>query len=589
MSCGSKRSPRLLPILSACLALVACLIHTRPSIAQSISPELRQAEELLRQQERERKLRERYERSPDAHIETRSPKDAHPLLPHDESPCFKINTLRLRGSGAEQFQWLLDVAGKTASGIVDPPVHRCLGTQGINRVMVRMQNALIKHGFVTSRVLAAPQDLSGGVLELSLIPGRIRNIRFDNSTSRRATLWNAIPTSPGDWLNLRDIEQALENFQRVPTVETDIRIMPADDDEAGEPRPGDSDIVIQWKQSQPVRLSAGINNSGSDATGRYLGSLTLSVDHGLTLNDLFYLSASHSLGGGAEGPRATHGEVIHYSLPLGYGLLGWTSSSHRYHQQVPTITGAHRYRGESDSHELRFSRLAYRDAVRKTTMSLALWTRHSRNFINDTETLVQRRRMTGWEAGLVHREHLGEAVLDLNLAYRRGTGALGALHAAEEATGTGTSRPRLTRLGVQLTVPWKARDQHWLYSLSAQSQWAHTRLITQDQFAIGSRYTVRGFDEQNFLTAEHGWALRNEIGMLLGQSRHQLYAGIDHGRVGGPTTRDLVGRSLTGAAVGLRGTQGVLAYDLYIGTPLAKPDGFKTASATAGFSLNVSF
>ena len=30
-------------------------------------------------------------------------------------------------------------------------------------------------------------------------------------------------------------------------------------------------------------------------------------------------------------------------------------------------------------------------------------------------------------------------------------------------------------------------------------------------------------------------------------------------------------------------------YDVYIGTPIRKPDGFRTAQYTAGFSLNVSF
>ena len=583
MSVRSKRIARLLSIL------VACLFHAHTSLAQSTSPDIRQNEEFLRQQERERKLREQYERTPDTHIDTRSSDGANQLIPEVESPCFNITTLTLRGSEASQFRWLLDAAGKTPSGIIDSPLRRCIGTQAINRVLMRMQNRLIEHGFITSRILAAPQDLSGGTLELTLIPDRIRNIRFDDNTSPRATLWNAIPASSGDWLNLRDIEQALENFQRIPTVDADIQIMPADDNHASELRPGDSDIVIQWKQSRPVRLSAGVNNSGSNATGRYQGSLTLSVDHGLTLNDLFYLSASRSLGGGDEGPRATHGEVIHYSLPIGYGLLGWTSSTNHYYQQVPTSAGTSRYSGESDNHELRLSRLAYRDAVRKTTMSFALWMRNSQNFINDAETLVQRRRMAGWEAGLAHREHMGDATLDLNLAYRRGTGAFGALHAVEEVSGTGTSRPQLTRLGLQLTAPWKGLNQRWQYTLSSQGQWAHTRLITQDQFAIGSRYTVRGFDEQNFLVAEHGWVLRNDLGMMLGQSAHQLYVGIDHGQISGPTTHDLVGRSLTGAAIGLRGAQGALAYDLYIGTPLVKPAGFKTSSSAVGFSLNASF
>lgn len=43
--------------------------------------------------------------------------------------------------------------------------------------------------------------------------------------------------------------------------------------------------------------------------------------------------------------------------------------------------------------------------------------------------------MAGWEAALAHRAFIGQATLDLSLAYRRGTGAFAALHAFEEAFG----------------------------------------------------------------------------------------------------------------------------------------------------------
>jgi hemolysin activation/secretion protein len=103
---------------------------------------------------------------------------------------------------------------------------------------------------------------------------------------------------------------------------------------------------------------------------------------------------------------------------------------------------------------------------------------------------------------------------------------------------------------------------------------------------------VRGFDEQSFLIADHGWTLRNELALMLGQTGHQLYAGIDHGEVSGPSADALLGRSLTGAAIGLRGSlgaRGALSYELFIGTPLHKPDGFRTSMANVGFSLAASF
>ena len=58
--------------------------------------------------------------------------------------------------------------------------------------------------------------MNSGILSLTLLPGYVEDIRFVEGVPRRATYWNALPMRPGDVLNLRHIEQALENFKRVP-------------------------------------------------------------------------------------------------------------------------------------------------------------------------------------------------------------------------------------------------------------------------------------------------------------------------------------------------------------------------------------
>ena len=70
--------------------------------------------------------------------------------------------------------------------------------------------------------------------------------------------------------------QALENFKRLPTAEADFQIIPAEGQDA---RPGESDIIIEWNQSKPVRFNLSIDDSGSKYTGKYQGNATLSLDH----------------------------------------------------------------------------------------------------------------------------------------------------------------------------------------------------------------------------------------------------------------------------------------------------------------------
>lgn len=190
--------------------------------AQPLAPAAADNLELLRQQERERVFRQQ-QTVPDVRLERPAAPAEPERLPATESPCFNIERILLTGDAAEQFQWALAAANHAADGLPDAASGRCLGSRGINLVMKRVQNAMVSRGYVTTRVLAEPQDLNAGTLELTLIPGRIRGIRFAAGTDARATQWNAVPVRPGDLLNIRDIEQALENFKRVPSAEADIQ------------------------------------------------------------------------------------------------------------------------------------------------------------------------------------------------------------------------------------------------------------------------------------------------------------------------------------------------------------------------------
>lgn len=561
------------------LALSVMLLGTwgsSPLLAQEAAQGVSGIEEVLRQQQREEALQERMVPRPDVRLE--APLEALDRFLDRESPCLVIGEVHLQGEAAERFGWVRDAA-TGATGEVSP-LGRCLGTQGINLVLKRAQNALIERGFVTSRVLVDPQNLNDGTLALTLVPGRIASLRWAEPAPRRTALRNAVPARPGDILNLRDIEQALENFQYLPSVDVDIQIAPGEE-------PGTSDLVIAHEQGRPLRASASLDNHGSDATGRYLFGVTLTYDNPLGLNDLVYVALGKDVGGGDPGPHGSKSRLLHYSVPWGYWRFGLTASDYRYHQ---TVAGAFEdidYRGNSRSLNATLSRLIYRDASRKTTASVGAFQHRSRNFIDDTEIEVQRRTVGGWEAGLSHREFLGRATLDAAVAYQRGTGAFGALPAPEEAFGDGTSRFQLIAAEVDASLPFQLGGQALRYLGHLRWQRNLTPLAPLERFSIGSRHTVRGFHDTS-LVAERGWLVRNELEGALGDSGQALYAGLDYGQVGGASTEWLLGSRLAGAALGIRGTLWRhLHYDAFVAVPLKKPEGLRTDSHDLGLSVHL--
>lgn len=545
--------------------------------AQGVTPLPDQ--EILRQQDRERALREQQENQPDVRLQT-APDVAIGRLPPEESPCFVINHIALEGDQAERFRWALRAADPAA----DPASGRCLGTAGVDIVMKRVQNAIIARGYVTTRVLAAPQDLKTGVLTLTVLPGRIHAIRFNDEGTPHPALWNALPSGPGDLLNLRDIEQALENLQRVPTAAVDIQIAPPAEGAAA--KPGESDLLVSWKQRTKVRVNLTLDDAGSRATGKLQAGATLSLDNLAGLSDLFYFNAGKSAFNGSE--RGTDSWAAHYSVPLGRWLLGVNASDYDYRQTVAGAFETYEYSGSSRNAEMRLTRMLLRNAHSKTSAYARGWYRESDNFIDDTEIEVQRRRMAGWEFGLSHKQFIGNSTLDATLAYRRGTGAFNALHAPEEDFGEGTARSRILTADMQLLAPFQWGRQNLRYIGSWRGQWNRSLLVPQDRLSIGGRYSVRGFDGELTLTGERGWVLRNELAAALGGG-NEAYVALDHGHVSGPAVAWQVGNQLTGMALGLRGGSAHAQWDVFVGSPLHTPRGFQTAYTTFGINLGASF
>lgn len=189
--------------------------------------------------------------------------------------------------------------------------------------MKQIQKRIIEKGYVTTRVVTQEQDLKSGALVLMVIPGKVGNTLVEDSGNiPRFTRLHALTGftfSKGDLLNVRDMEQSLENLKRVPTVEANIELLPS------ETEIGVSDIKISYQQALPFRINLSLDDSGSKSTGKYQASATLSIDNLFSANDLFYTSFTHSLKthNDEKGNRASKNLTFYYSIPFRY----WTLSA----------------------------------------------------------------------------------------------------------------------------------------------------------------------------------------------------------------------------------------------------------------------
>lgn len=527
-------------------------------------------EQLIRQQESQRAREAQLAPpAPDVRLSPQTTPSTNVDFP-EEKPCFPIQQVELQ-QREKLPHWL------PLQKLANRAVGHCLGGKGINTLMSVLQNRLIDSGYVTTRVLAPQQNLNSGKLILTILPGTIRQVKFTPQSGHYVSLLNSFPAKPGALLDLRDIEQGLENFQRVPTVQANMEIIPGE-------KPGESDILLDWKKSRMWRLGLSLDDSGSRSTGRYQGGVTLYVDNPLSLSDTLYLNAGRALQ--PHGEKGTHNYTGQYAVPFGYWMTSLTASSNDYYQTIAGLNGDYRYRGKSNNLAFQLSRVLHRSGSQKTSFTYDIITRESKNFLDDTQIDAQRRKTAAWKVGLQHRHYIYAATLDAGISYQRGTRWFGSIPATEEYFGEATALSKILLMNAQLELPFALAGQNFRYNVQYMRQKTNTPLTPQEQFSIGSRWTVRGFDGERTLSADNGWTVRNEFGWFTPLPGQQLYLGVDYGEVSGHSSPYLVGNHLAGGAVGLRGLLLGASYDVFAGIPLSKPQGFTTDPVTFGFNLN---
>lgn len=278
--------------------------------AQSALPD--PSPELQRQERQRSELRQQMEAQPWTSATGIAATPPHQRLP-EEQPCALIERIEIEGAPVSQ-KLHAALNGIQAD---DPPLGRCLGSQGITLLVQRLQQALVEQGYITSQAQVPEQDLRSGTLVFRILEGRVAQIRSANDDPSLPRL--AWATGPGEILNLRDIEQSSENLRRLPSLNPQLQIEPGE-------APGTSDVVVDLSSRRPIRLGLAIDDAGNRSTGKLQGNVTFSWDNPLGLADLFYFTQGQDLGDRDAGPRGSHNQIVHYSLPWGYWLLGATWS-----------------------------------------------------------------------------------------------------------------------------------------------------------------------------------------------------------------------------------------------------------------------
>ena len=130
----------------------------------------------------------------------------------------KIDEIILSGQ-EEKFGWLQD--------IIQPHIHTDMGISSVNRLVKDLNAKLLDKGYVTSRIVIPEQNMKNGKLLLRIQTGRLHKIIYSKNSA--VIPWkNAFPIKEGDILNIRRLEQGLEQMKRVSSSDVSMKLLPAD-------------------------------------------------------------------------------------------------------------------------------------------------------------------------------------------------------------------------------------------------------------------------------------------------------------------------------------------------------------------------
>lgn len=455
----------------------------------------------------------------------------------------------------------------------------------ITNIRNAFQRKLLDKGYVTSQVYIPEQNLNAGTLQFMVMPGRVEDIRY-SASSAHGPWRTAFSVRPGDILNIRDVEQGLEQMKRVSSQSVTMKLLPGTS-------VGTSIIELSIKQDKPVHGSISFDNSGLESTGVYQGSFTSSFDQVFRANDTFTMSLSGDLSGSGS-IKGTRAASLNYVIPHGKDTFSVSFSKSRYHQTIQSNPYDFTYSGKSTTMKAKWNHVWSRTQREKRAFDISISTRHNHRFINDMEIPVQALRTTSMEFGISNRKYIGNATLYSRLGFQWGIGALGAQpeHKASVAMGGPTSRYHMWLVDVDYRKPFIMGHRPASFTSSFHGQWVQggKRVYSVDTINIGNRYSIYGFDGEYTLMGDSGWYVRNEVSSVIPRLNTEVYLGLDVGAVYGKSTESLVGKTIAGTALGIRGNYASgLLFDAFVSTPLYKPQGYHTKKFYSGFTVGYRF
>lgn len=419
-----------------------------------------------------------------------------PATPAD-TRCFPIKDIELKGADS--------LPASDRERLLKPYIGQCLGVSQLNELLKAITDYYLGKGRVTSRAYLPQQDLSSGHLQVLVVEGKLEALRSaEGSTVTERELAMAFPGKVGEALNLREIEQLVDQLNRLPSKQAQMELTPGK-------QVGGSDVVVKNTAQKPWRASLSRNNDGQKSTGEQQWGAGLEWDSPLGLGDQLMLRGGHDAM--SDHQKTSKNTMLYYNVPWGWWNFSYTYSESDYRTYGRTDDYKYKQDGDNQNHQLRAERVIHRDDVSKTSVNVGLAHLRTNNYVLDVRTAPSSNRLSELQLGINHGRRIGNAFVNLDLGMQNGIGLFDA-QSQEERDSIGRRQPNSRYRKYTATVsylqPFSLWGESFSFSSLATGQRSEDPLFSPQRMSLGGSASVRGFKDQ-LLTGDSGGYWRNEV------------------------------------------------------------------------------
>jgi hemolysin activation/secretion protein len=552
VTCGYKQ------LSASILSLVVCSVLSAHAqqVSQSPTEEAVRQHEIRLQQEQQRHSEELQRQRPPVDIflqpEQQEQTDEEALA---AGRCFDIHTITIEGARYISRD-RLDTIGNAYR-------NRCLNLQDINELLKKITTLYYDKGLITSRAFVQPQNLREGQLAILVVEGKLESLESVDGNLSKHQLYGAFPVADQQLLNLRDLEQGLEQLNRLQQNRVEMDLEPGN-------QPGDTRVLIRNAQTGAWHGGMGVNNTGSEATGEWLASGYLSWDNPLSFNDNLYLSLSEALD--SPDGASSRSYALSYSVPQGYFLYSFSSNYFEYAQRVRGTAVDFTTSGSSFNTDLGVDYTLIRGQRDKVVLTSSLMRKESKNYLEDVFLETSSRTLYLIDLGGTYTRFLSQGSLRTTFKWTRSedwfdaTTRLVTAETYYQFDKYSIDASVNVRLDVFGTPFYYGSNLHLFYSPKP--------IIASEALSIGGRYSVRGIEGESLFGYQGGY-WRNELTYthyFAHRGRLDIFAGLDAGFSDTPERDDRGTEHLVGSALGVKYILSGLSIDLTYAKALRVPD-----------------